>query len=209
MAKLTDNLYKLQKKDISSAAKVMSDAFSDDPLWEKIFRGETKVDQKLAACLEVPLRFCFTYGNIYSISEEIEGLAAVMPGNKAKFTLWSVLRTGSLLPTLRMGANAGKKMGPAFEPLDKDRGKNMQGREFTYLYLLGVAAKLQGKGYGGTLLRAVIERSELLGIPLYLETETEVNVAIYERFGFNTIRKIILPMIEQPMWEMVREPGNL
>ena len=83
-------------------------------------------------------------------------------------------------------------MGQVFKPLKKDRKENMKGASFIYLLIIGVATKFQGQGLGGKLLRALIEKSERIGIPLYLETETEDNVELYQRFEFKTVKKIDL-----------------
>ena len=69
-----------------------------------------------------------------------------------------------------------------------------------------MATELQGKGFGRKLIGAAIEKSEHEGLHLYLETETEENVKLYEHFGFRLLKRITLPMVELPMWEMVREP---
>ncbi len=37
-----EDLYKVQKKDLSKAGVVLADAFSDDPVWNKFFEGEAK-----------------------------------------------------------------------------------------------------------------------------------------------------------------------
>ena len=41
-----------------------------------------------------------------------------------------------------------------------------------------------------------------------LETETERNVRMYERFGFQVAQQIALPIVALPMWEMIRAPGG-
>lgn len=56
------------------------------------------------------------------------------------------------------------------------------------------------------MLSALIVVGEQAGVPMYLETETEENVSIYEHFGFEMIQKITLPVVHLPMWEMVRDP---
>lgn len=80
----------------------------------------------------------------------------------------------------------------------------MKGKAYTYLQIIGVAPSFQGQGFGGKLLHALIEKSEQTGVPIYLETETEANVSLYEYFGFSVIKKIMLPIINLPMWEMIR-----
>ncbi|HKL47080.1 MAG TPA: GNAT family N-acetyltransferase, partial [Candidatus Izemoplasmatales bacterium] len=57
----------------------------------------------------------------------------------------------------------------------------------------------------GKLLRALIAMTDEVKLPIYLETETENNVHLYERFGFKTLEKMALPVINQPMWTMLRE----
>ena len=107
---------------------------------------------------------------------------------------------------MRMGSNVGKKMGPVFKPVTEDRHEHTAGRTFMYLFIVGVAAGLQGKGFGGKLIGTAIEKSEREGIQLYLETETEENVKMYEHLGFRLLKRITLPIVDLPMWEMVREP---
>ena len=34
----TENLYRLQKKDITKAVEILADAFQDDPIWKAVFR---------------------------------------------------------------------------------------------------------------------------------------------------------------------------
>jgi ribosomal protein S18 acetylase RimI-like enzyme len=82
----------------------------------------------------------------------------------------------------------------------------MEGKDFLYLQFIGVAHEFQGKGFGGRLLKALIEKSEEAALPVYLETETEENVELYRRFGFSLAKQITLPIVNLPMWEMVREP---
>jgi ribosomal protein S18 acetylase RimI-like enzyme len=99
-------------------------------------------------------------------------------------------------------------MRPVFDQLEADRKTNMKGSAYIYIMIVGVASALQGQGHGTKLLRALIEESQRLRVPLYLETETEKNVAFYQRQGFHLVRQIILPIIDLPMWEMAREPGT-
>jgi GNAT superfamily N-acetyltransferase len=82
----------------------------------------------------------------------------------------------------------------------------MAGHTFLYVLVVGVVTERQGKGFGRKLIDTAIEKSEREGHHLYLETETEENVTVYEHFGFRLIKRVTLPILELPMWEMVREP---
>ncbi|MDZ7725795.1 MAG: GNAT family N-acetyltransferase [candidate division KSB1 bacterium] len=208
MKKRQDNdmLYEIQKKDIPKAGVVLADAFQFDPLWNKIFEGEANLEAKFRACFETPVRFCYKYGEVYAPSDNLEGIAAYVPGSHSNMTPWRMLLSGAFLSGMRMGTHVGRKMAPVFKPLDQDRKQHMKNKEFLYLFIIGVSTAHQGKGYGGKMLRHLIEQSDSAGIPIYLETETRDNVAMYETFGFRVLKNGILPMIDQPMWELLREP---
>ncbi|MBM3121489.1 MAG: GNAT family N-acetyltransferase, partial [Chloroflexi bacterium] len=93
------------------------------------------------------------------------------------------------------------------DQLEADRKANMKGKAYTYVMIVGVATALQGQGHGRKLLRALIEESQGERVPIYLETETQQNVAFYQGLGFHMIRQVHLPIVGLPMWEMAREPG--
>jgi GNAT superfamily N-acetyltransferase len=72
--------------------------------------------------------------------------------------------------------------------------------------IVGVRPELHGNGFGSKLINSVLEKAEAEKIPVYLETETVGNVKMYEHFGFKVLQQINLPVINVPMWEMLREP---
>ena len=55
-----------------------------------------------------------------------------------------------------------------------------------YLMMVGVSSNCQGKGVGGKMFRAVFQAADSLGVPVYLETESENNEAMYKHYGFET-----------------------
>lgn len=202
MARKLDNLYWVQKKDIHRAAIVLADAFQHDLVWNAVF-GDATLAQR-AYAFETPVRYCLKYGEVYAPSEALEGVAAWAPGALADMTFWRILRSGAFWSGMKIGARIARKMQPIFRPIETDRRENMRGKSYIYLQVIGVAPVFQGQGFSGKLLRALIEKSEQTGVSLYLETETEANVSMYEHFGFTVIKKIKLPIIDLPMWEMVK-----
>jgi ribosomal protein S18 acetylase RimI-like enzyme len=199
-------LHGVQKGDIARVGKVLADAFQHDPLWNKIYEGESDIEKRFRAHFEVPVRYCLKYGEVYAPSEDLEGVVAWVPGKYADMTPWRIIRSGAVGAAIRMGLNALKKMGPVFKRVTEDRYEHMAGSTYLYLLVVGVATKLQGKGFGRKLIGAAIEKSEREGLQLYLDTETEENVKMYEHFGFRLLKRITLPIVELPMWEMVRKP---
>ena len=201
-----DQLYRLQKDDLRRSAAVLDNAFRHDPIWSKVMAEATPKLKQVA--FEAPLRYYWKYGAVYAASDKLEGIITHIPGELAEMTMWRLLRSGALWigVSLREAVHLGRKMEPAFSPVQMDRKQNMQGSPYMYLPMLGVAAEHQGKGVGGKLLRALIAQCEQARLPLYLETETEDNVRWYTSHGFEVIKQINLPVINLPMWEMVRNP---
>jgi ribosomal protein S18 acetylase RimI-like enzyme len=122
-------------------------------------------------------------------------------------TPWRMLVSGALWAALRMGGKYSQRMGTAFRPIDQDRKKHMGDQAYLYLFFIGVATQYQGQGCGRVLLDEVIRIAEQDRLPIYLETETEGNVQLYQHFGFQVLDKVDLPIVHLPMWEMVRQPG--
>ena len=184
------------------------DAFQHDPILNAVSERIPGLAHKINAIFEIPLRHCLKFGEVFATSEKLEGLAAWVMGASADMTVWRLLRSGALIPGMKIGPKQALMMYAALRQREKDRREIMQGRAYRYLQIIGVATVYQGQGYGGMLLRALIEKSDGDGLPVYLETETERNVNMYKRFGFEVIKEIALPVIHLPMWEMVREPEH-
>ena len=55
---------------------------------------------------------------------------------------------------------------------------------FSHLHFAGVDPAFQGKGWGGTAIRAGQDRARAAGLPIFLETATPSNVGLYQRLGF-------------------------
>ena len=202
------NLYKVQRKDIPKAGVVLADAFQHDRVWRMFFRGEATIEQK-GTLFESPIRYCLRYGEVCATSEHLEGIAGWVPGDLADMTIWRLVQSGAIISgmkAMRACTKLAQKQGRIFGPLQAARKANMKGREYIYLFMVGVTAELQGQGFGSKLLRALIEESEEAGIPIYTETQTERNVRFYERLGFKQLGQITLPIIDLRQWELIREP---
>jgi len=198
-----NNSYLLEKKDIENASIVLAKAFTNDPLWSLIITDDVD-NTKLALAFQVPLLFALRYGIIYATSENLEGIAVWLPHKYADMSFWGIIRSGAILPALKLGKEIGKKMG-VLKPLEKDRKQNIK-PPYYYLFIIGVAPEYQKKGYASNLLQTMIKKTDNERTPLYLETGKESNVPLYEHFGFQLIKKIILPEVNVPMWEMIRIP---
>ncbi len=79
-----------------------------------------------------------------------------------------------------------------------------------YLNMLATHPDWQRQGFGGSLMAAVFAIADDAGLPCYLETETEANVAYYRHHGFEVRSEWDLRTadgVDGPhMWGMLRPP---
>ncbi|MEM1334475.1 MAG: GNAT family N-acetyltransferase [Actinomycetota bacterium] len=80
--------------------------------------------------------------------------------------------------------------------------------EHWYLQLLATHPHWQRQGLGAALMAVIFERADAEGLPCYLETETEENVAYYRRHGFEVRSEWDVPdhgeLPGPHMWGMLR-----
>jgi hypothetical protein len=76
-----------------------------------------------------------------------------------------------------------------------------------YLALVAVHPRRQGTGLAGALLRPVLSAIEARGLPCYLETHAERNVALYEHYGFRVAEVALDPTTGVRQWCMLRSPS--
>lgn len=74
-----------------------------------------------------------------------------------------------------------------------------------YLWFVGVAPELQGRGVGRALLADLHGRADGLALPTYLETGTVENLHLYRALGYEVRGELALPSGSR-MWRMER-PG--
>jgi ribosomal protein S18 acetylase RimI-like enzyme len=201
-----EDLYRLHKHETAQAGLMLTEAFQDDPVFNAIFEGATP--EQWVAFFTAPVVYCLKYGQVIAPSAQMEGVAAWVPGKFADMDFFRMLLSGAMWAGMKMGIEIAQKLKVVFGPIEQDRKVHLQGRDYLYLQLIGLSPQYQGQGFGRILLAALFAESEQKGLPIYLETETEKNVQIYQHLGFKVLKKATLPLIDLPMWEMIREPAG-
>jgi GNAT superfamily N-acetyltransferase len=197
----------LSKPHVPSAVASAARAFHDDPLFNFFEPDLLKQARRLPALMRATIVDTLPLGETFAafVDGKAKAVAAWMPPGgyprsprrEAMFLVRAapgMLRTGRRLPAALKLLTAIDKVHP--KP------------PHWYLGLLAVDPDLQGRGIGGALLTRMLERVDRDGLPAYLETQTEANVAWYGRFGFVVIDSITLPDVPgaPTMWALQREP---
>lgn len=206
-----DNFYRIIIDDIEKATHIYAKAYSEIMLYETALEGVEDKILLLKSFFEIPIRFGIKYGFPYAPSEQLEGIAIWIPHEKAKLSMWRLIRSGGFKTSLKLFKNAKNFLTSlkGMSQLDEDRQKNMAGKRYLYLMNLAVDPNHQRKGIASRLLKAMFEKTDEHGYYMYVSADLD-NVDFYKKYGFEIIKKINVEINGQdlPNWEMVRSPNE-
>jgi ribosomal protein S18 acetylase RimI-like enzyme len=189
--------------DLAAVAADLSDAFADDVMFDWFLRTDSRRD---AARLKF---FDFIIRNMVFGAGSIERPA--VGGAAAVWLPFEALGPTPLMTELRAvpvllgatGVARFPRLAAARDCMDKHHPMD---RPHAYLMFLGVSRAAQGHGVGSRLLKVGTDRCDAAGLPAYLETQTERNIALYRRHGFEVTSENHPRADAPPLWSMWREP---
>jgi ribosomal protein S18 acetylase RimI-like enzyme len=186
--------------DTAAGAGVLGRGMRDNPIHERAFgedpgRRETALTRLFAGELASHV----VKGMILGAFSDgaLVGVCSMVPPGRCQLSRFEKLR---MIPALVAAGG----LGPALRTLSWAGAwaKHDLGEPHWHLGPVGVERPLQGKGVGGTLLRAFCAQMDDARATAYLETDKPQNVSIYEHFGFRTVAEDQVLGITN--WFMVR-----
>ena len=202
------NLIRLTEEHAQAAGKVLVRAFYDYPTFNHLFLDEDEKSKKLPEIYEFFVRYGIMYGEVYSFSPNLEAVAVWLPFWEAEMIREKRNKCGGR----ELGLSLGKEYSKRYEPIFKcEESCHRKYANFVhwYLYPIGVDPVYQGKGHAGLLLRAKFGEIDEQNVPCYLETNKEINVSLYQHFGFEIVEEGIIPETNIPYWAMLRNKDKL
>jgi len=189
---------KLAPIDVPDAVDALQQAFFDDPVMGFLLPDDGSRRWRIAKLFETEIR-----------AQYVPLAGAWTTADHAGAALWAPPGRWALPPTklLRNGiplAHAfGRRLPIALRSLALIE-KHHPKEPHWYLAVLGTAPHRQGTGVGSALLQPVLDRCDEEGLPAYLESSKESNLAFYHRHGFEVTEKLNLPGGGPPVWGMWR-----
>jgi GNAT superfamily N-acetyltransferase len=191
----------IARGELRSAARVLGDAFLDDPVWTAIgprLRAQRRIANRVsfAGILTgsgrhgARIRVARAGAEIAGVSIGFEPSRWPLPDSSAVWELGWLFVAGPL---------------PAWRGMRDDRAMRNHHVQHPHMYLwfLGVDPARHGTGVGRALLADIHADADRLGVPTYLETGTPANVGFYERDDYAVIGEITMPS-GPTMWRMER-----
>ena len=194
----------LRRDQIGDSSAVLTRAFDDDPVFRHLYPTARRRRWSCRRFLRAIVRDGLPFGDVW---------AAVDDGAVVGTAGW--LPEGAYPPSRRRAARQLVAAWPALLTAHTFRDglrylteteKLHPNEPHWYLAVIGVEPGRQGEGLGAKLLAAVLGRLDESGVPAYLETSTEENVAWYRHQGFEVQHEIRPASAGPPVWTMWREP---
>jgi GNAT superfamily N-acetyltransferase len=186
--------------DVPALEDVLQAAFWDDPLTVFLFPDEDSRSRRSALLFRALLRFHYLpMRTVWTTSEQAGAAMWAPPGH------WRLPPRESLrsLPTTLRGL--GKDLRRSMRLLSEVNRQHPE-QPHWYLGVLGTDPPRQGRGIGSALMAPVLERCDRDGVPAYLESSKESNIAFYARHGF-AVTQELRALGAPPLYAMWREPS--
>ncbi len=202
-----EQVVQLKPEQNDLAAKALTDAFMDDPMYQAIFPIPERRAKALRDVWNGLLKYSHKYGEVFTTPEVAGAACWLSPGNTT-VTFIGQMRTGFALyrAVLKLSSQERTNFIQAMDFSDIEHKRLVQGPHW-YLWALGVSPDRQGNGIGSKLLEPLLAQTDNERIPCYLEAVTEPNVAFYEKRGFVVIWDGDTPIQGVHVWMMLRNPA--
>lgn len=189
--------------ELAAVAADLADAFTDDVMMDWFFRTDAKREAAHARFFQLIVGLAHRQGGRIERPASGGGAAIWMPFELVgPLPFLDELRA---FPTLLQATGFGRLARLMALRADMDK-HHPTSPPHAYLWFLGVTRAAQGHGVGSRLLAVATQRLDGARQPAYLETQTERNLALYRRHGFEVISEH-KPRADAPtLWSMWREP---
>ncbi len=193
--------------DVAQAARVISQAFLDDPLCAFMLPSQR-------SRLNTLNKFFRLYGEIYiqnqlgyGVGEPLKGIAFWIDPSRPDVSM-SIKSLGLFFPLLfthyPLGYLKAKKI---LKQIDFLHHKYASEAHY-YLDNIGVLPSEQGKGYSSRLIRPILEKADAENKIAYTDTVTQKNVGFYEHFGFECVEESHIDGTGITIWALYRPVQN-
>jgi GNAT superfamily N-acetyltransferase len=196
----------LEPDQRGQAVEVLAAAFQNDPGYTWIFPDPERRAASLRRYWDSVIGLHALCGEIYATAD-LSGVACWLPPTNTAALLWCTLRTGfaSARALLGFDKDDRNRLVQLVQYATSAKNQVIRGPAYT-LSLLGVLPECQGQGIGSALLRHRLSLPGADAAAWYLDTDTERNVALYERHGFMVVHEGEIPGAGMRLYGILRRP---
>jgi GNAT superfamily N-acetyltransferase len=183
---------RLRDEQVMSASHILARAFYDGPMTVYVEPDEARRERILPGFYSTGVLLGHRLGEVYTTAGSLHAAAVWMPPDAPEMTPEHVEQAGSADRHAEMGEAAMERFNQVMAVWGALHARDMA-MPYWYLMILGVDPPIQRQGIGGQMIAPVLARADAAGIPCYLETEKERNVAFYRAYGFDMLVEDTMP----------------
>ena len=195
------------RRSYRQAAGVLARAFLDEPVSQRVYGGITPAQHLKNLTLDFTgeLGVCIQRGEPLELrqNDAIAAAAVIYPPGAYPLSWFDDLRilVSAILGHSRYHLRAWQSWLAQVEKLHPKV-------PHYYLEYIGVEPTFQRQGLGSRLLAELTRRADVAGVGCYLETATQHNLPLYERFGFRVSDQMeIIGVTTWLMWRPAIHPA--
>ena len=188
---------------IDEAAEMLSRAFKNDSELIHYFPDEADRD-KLLPVYHLVLSYGIKYGEVYTTSTALEGVAVWLPPGETYLSIWKMIGCGAWTLPFKVPLPFLMKYINSLSNIKDSHFRNAPMPHW-YLLMLGVDTEHQGKKLASRLLKPMLERIDREHLACYLETTEKIYVPLYEHFGFKAVESKYVPGTPVGFGAMLRD----
>jgi ribosomal protein S18 acetylase RimI-like enzyme len=186
-----------------AAAATLAEAFLDDPLLLVMSQDKDRRQRVGPWFFRRAVEYAMRWGEVWG-NEDASAIAVWLPPGDSKMKTLRMLRVGMWAMPSRIGVRPTLRLLQGSSTAEQLH--NQVADPHWYLLFIGTRRERRGQGLASALLEAGTSRADAAGLPCYLETGTESNLAFYAKRGFETIGQV--EMHGFTLWAMVRPPAE-
>jgi GNAT superfamily N-acetyltransferase len=195
----------LKPDQIPAAGAVLARALFEDGLAKHMYPDQEERKARTPWHFSAMVRYGVLFGRVLTTAREPHGVAVWLAPGETAMTDNRIAAAGLDASPAVLGEEAFGRFVSAMAQIEPYREQDVPPRHW-YLALVGVDPDYSGKGIGGSLLRTILAEADMEGLPCYLETAEEGNVAFYQKHGFETVRHGTVCDTAVEYWTMQRSP---
>lgn len=199
------NVVTLSESQIAAAGELLARAFAKDPLAVFMLPDDNKRARLIPHHFAAFVRCAHLAGKVLATEGSLDGVAVWFPPGAGELTQELMDHSGiSALPAI-VGADAFARVMGVFGHFEELHKRDVPTPHW-YLALIGVMPEKQGQGIAGSLLRPILEQSDMEALPCYLETVEPTNLPFYRKHGFEVVVDDIETESGVRYYTMLRQP---
>jgi ribosomal protein S18 acetylase RimI-like enzyme len=167
-----------------AAALTLAEAFTTDPLLEILAPDPARRGKLGRGMMGVLVAYGMRYGHVWA-NDDASAVAIWLHPESGPMKMPRMLRAGMWRAPFILGLDGMGRMSKAMSATEEFH-KRVEGPHW-YLMTVGTRTARQGQGFGSTLVELGTSRADQAGVPCYLETGTDSNIAFYRKRGFEVI----------------------